>query len=99
MNTSELAATIAGTETIPKAQARRIVDLIYAEIAAGLIIDATTEENPVRLPGIGTLRAANVPGRTGKAFGKAYASPAHYTVRFHPSSALIARLPHGAATD
>lgn len=91
MHTSDLIADYAVLADIPKAEARRRVELLLAQIASALAAG-----QDVALKGIGTLAPVDRSARAGVGpGGKAYDVPARKSVRLRPASALVEALNAG----
>jgi len=94
MNKSELAANVALSCSLSKKDAAVLVDAVLSGIAAGLV-----ESPRVALHGFGTFETKVHAARAGTSSlnGKAWASPAHTGISFHPARAFLAALPPPAA--
>ena len=61
MNTSDLADQVAAGHGLTKADAKKIVDSIFAAIA-----DAAAKNDEVSIPGFGKFKVKNSPAREGR---------------------------------
>jgi DNA-binding protein HU-beta len=61
MNTSDIADQLAGANGLTKADAKKIVDGVFAAIA-----DAAAKGDEVSIPGFGKFKVKDVPAREGR---------------------------------
>lgn len=89
MNNSDLADTIAGAADISKADARSIVDAVFAAIG-----DAAAKGEEISLGGFGKFKVKDSPEREGRnpATGEAMTIKASKKLSFTPAKAIKDKL-------
>ena len=89
MNNSDLADTIAASADISKADARKIVDAVFAAVA-----DAAAKGEEVSLNGFGKFKVKDSPEREGRnpATGEAMTIKASKKLTFTPAKAVKDKL-------
>ena len=89
MNNSNLADTIAASADISKADARKIVDAVFAAVA-----DAAAKGEEVSLNGFGKFKVKDSPEREGRnpATGEAMTIKASKKLTFTPAKAVKDKL-------
>lgn len=89
MNNSDLADTIAASADISKADARKIVDAVFAAVA-----DAAAKGEEVSLNGFGKFKVKDSPEREGRnpATGEAMTIKASKKLAFMPAKAVKDKL-------
>jgi DNA-binding protein HU-beta len=89
LNNSDLADTIAASAAISKADARKIVDAVFAAVA-----DAAAKGEEVSLNGFGKFKVKDSPEREGRnpATGEAMTIKASKKLTFTPAKAVKDKL-------
>ncbi|HWW63198.1 MAG TPA: HU family DNA-binding protein [Sphingomonadaceae bacterium] len=89
MNSAELADRIASGNNLGKAEAKKLVDGVFAAI-----VDAATKGEEVSLPGFGKFKVKDSPAREGRnpATGETIKIAASKKLGFTPAKAVKDRL-------
>lgn len=85
MNTADLVDQVASAGKLTKAQAKQLVDGVFAGIAA-----AAVKGDEVSIPGFGKFKVQNKPARTGRnpSTGAAIKIAASRKLSFQPAKAM-----------
>ena len=89
MNNTELAETLTAAHGLTKADARKLVDAVFAEIA-----DAAAKGGEISINGFGKFKVKNTPARDGRnpATGETISIKASKKLAFTPAKAVKDRL-------
>ena len=89
MNNTELAETLTAAHGLTKADARKLVDAVFAEIA-----DAAAKGGEISINGFGKFKVKDTPARDGRnpATGETISIKASKKLAFTPAKAVKDRL-------
>lgn len=89
MNTADLADTVASSASLSKAEARKVIDAVFAAIA-----DAAARGDEVSLNGFGKFKVKDSPAREGRnpATGEPMQIAASRKLGFTPAKAIKDKL-------